>query len=79
METVTLIRILRDGSETREVMPRWLADQIVANVPTGEPNTARLRVVSGSHPQPARFTRRQDAYGIAMLMAGQMVGSATVH
>jgi hypothetical protein len=81
MELVTVVRKLRDGSETREVMRRWEADLVIAAVPTadGEPNTASIRVLAGSHPAPARFASRQDAMGIALAMAGRMTGSQVVH
>lgn len=38
MEFVLLVRTLRNGKETTESMPRWLAELALANV---EPNVAR--------------------------------------
>jgi len=73
---VTILRTLRDGSQTVEYVPRWLADAIVANVPQGEPNTASLRVIEGhavpSHPA------CQDWREVALSMAGYAVPNSQV-
>ena len=41
----TLIRMFRDGTVTKEVLPRWLALLTVADIPACEPNVARARLV----------------------------------
>jgi len=44
--TVTILRTLRDGSQTADYLPAWLADLAMAVVPE-EPNTASARLISG--------------------------------
>ena len=79
-KNVTVRRVLRDGSITVERVPSWVADGIVSAMPFGsEPNTAKLRVIVEEAPQPSRFTQRQDVYGLALAMAGQLPGGGILH
>jgi len=41
---VALVRTLRDGTVTREYMPRHLAELVVAMIPFGEPLAASARI-----------------------------------
>jgi len=41
---VTLWRRFRDGTETREVLPQWLAELTLAAIPECEPGVERARV-----------------------------------
>jgi len=41
---VALVRTLRDGSTTREVLPEYLAELVVAMIPFAEPLVASVRI-----------------------------------
>ncbi len=41
---VAVIRTLRDGSATREYLPEYLAELVVAMIPFGEPLVASARI-----------------------------------
>jgi hypothetical protein len=41
---VALVRTLRDGTVTREYLPRYLAEMAVAMIPFGEPLVASARI-----------------------------------
>lgn len=41
---VTLWRRFRDGTETREALPLWLAELTLAGIPHNEPGVARARL-----------------------------------
>ena len=42
--TVILWRRFRDGTETREALPQWLAECTLATIPEREPNVERARL-----------------------------------
>ena len=42
--TVVLWRRFRDGTETREVLPQWLAECTLATIPEREPNVERAKL-----------------------------------
>ena len=66
MDRVKIIRRLRDGSITIEVMPRWLAELVAAEVPYTEPLTASLRIVALSDETQPTMDRQQSAQGVAL-------------
>jgi hypothetical protein len=42
--SVAIVRTLRDGSQSREYMPEFLAELAVAMIPFGEPLVASARI-----------------------------------
>lgn len=54
MDSVTLIRTLRNGQVTRENMPRYLAELALSLVARDEPNTARAIIKPYHAPEPNR-------------------------
>jgi len=76
---VRIKRVLRDGSITYSVGgPEWLALLEVGCIPHEEPNTASAIIVRDA-PQLSRFAYRQDGYGLALAMAGQLPGGGILH
>ena len=45
--TVVLWRRFRDGTETSEALPLWLASATVATIPEREPNVERAKITYG--------------------------------
>ena len=45
--TVVLWRRFRDGTETREALPQWLAECTLATIPEREPNVERAKMKYG--------------------------------
>ena len=43
-EEVELVKVLRDGREARERMPRWLAEMTLAAIPFSEANVAKAKI-----------------------------------
>ena len=77
---VKIRRVLRDGTESiSEGMPDFIARLVVTGIPYSEPNTARAIIVHDVPVQPIRFAHRQDAYGLALAMAGQLPGGLILH
>lgn len=68
MDKVKVIRKLRDDSITVEIMPRWLAELVVAEVPYAEPLTASLRIVPIEYETQPSPDIWQTVEGIALAM-----------
>jgi len=74
--TVTILRTLRDGTQTVDYLPAWLADLVMAVVPE-ETNTASARLIDGIH---VIKPIRQDWREIALRMAGYtMLSNQVMH
>lgn len=69
--TVAIIRRLRDGTQTQDNMPYWLAVLEVAAIPSDEPLTASARIVEVADTPTPTKRLRQDAHSLALFLAGQ--------
>ena len=75
-EFVDLIKIDRQGAETRESMPRWLAELSIGCIAAEEPNVARARIeqiqINPQAHYPVKSTQNNYTRQIALQLAAHL-------
>lgn len=73
LEFVELVKVDRAGRESRESMPRWLAEAAIGCIPAEEPEVAYAWIatieVDPHAPYPARRVTPQQIWQAALILA----------